>query len=78
MSNRETVRDNLLRLEQYIEKGGSIPKKNRRKLTVELSEAHHDLLNRLAILENDTRTGVLRRALDLYANEMGEENIYPY
>ena len=76
MSNRQTVRDNILRLEEYIGKG-AVPRKDRRKLTVELSEAHHDLLNRLSILENDTRSGVLRRAIDYYADEMGEENIYP-
>jgi len=77
MSNRADVRDNILRLEEYTQTG-AIPKKTTRKMTAVLSAKQYDLLNRLSILENDSKTGVIRRALDHYAEYLGEENLFPF
>ncbi len=77
MSNKADVRDNILRLDEYT-KTGKIPKRDTRKLTAVLSDKQYDLLTRLSILEDDTKTGVVRRAIDHYAQYLGEEHLFPF
>lgn len=77
MSNTADIRATVLRLEEY-HRTGKVSKRATRKLTAVLSQEQYDLLTRLAILENDTKTGVIRRALDYYAEYLGDENLYPF
>ena len=76
--NRKEARGNLQRMREYIEETRGMRLDERRKLTIALTTSYHDLLHRLAIVESDTRTGIVRKALDAYADTLGEEVIYPF
>ena len=48
-----------------------------RKLTAVLEREHHELLARISILEGISKTELIRRAIDAYANEIGMEVLFP-
>jgi DUF1009 family protein len=68
--------ENAQRLVKY-DITGDAAAKERRKITVELSEAYHEVLKRMALVQGKTKTAVVRQALDLLAEQMGEEVLFP-
>ncbi len=68
--------ENAQRLVKY-DITGATAAKERRKITVELSEAYHEVLKRMALVQGKTKTAVVRQALDLLAEQMGEEVLFP-
>ncbi len=49
----------------------------RKKLTVVLDGGYWDLLERLCLIKDVSKTNLVRIALDLYADSVGRERIYP-
>jgi hypothetical protein len=82
VSNKDLVRRNFRKLiayDQVDEFGGQDPSDRslKKKLTLMLDLSYHDVLNRLKILEGTTKTEIVRRALDAYAEALPEGALYP-
>ena len=80
--NKENARRNFRKLIAYDQvdefSGHSATDKTlRKKLTLMLDLSYHDVLNRLKILEGTTKTEIIRRALEAYAESFPEGALYP-
>lgn len=75
--NKATLQANARALFQYNLEHDQDDLEGTRKLTLRLEGSYHDLMNRLAIVEGTTRTGVIRRALDHYSNQYPDQVLFP-
>ena len=78
MINQSTTRRNYQRLINYDEQQRlSQESEGRRKLTLNIDLTFHDVVKRMAIIEGTTKTEIIRRAIDAYAELFGDELLFP-
>ena len=78
MINHSTTQRNYKRLVEYDQlQQESTPNEGRRKLTLNIDLTFHDVVKRMALIEGTTKTEIIRRAIDAYAELFGAELLYP-
>jgi|AJXC01.1.fsa_nt_gi hypothetical protein len=75
--NRAAIVENTKRLLDYATKRDQEQEPETSKLTIRLNRTYHDVMRRLAILEGTNRTEIVRRALDHYSEQWGDEVLFP-
>ena len=89
--NKQTTKRNYRRLIDYDQLGGQSENQQppgqersasngtnvKKKLTLVLDLSYIDVLTRLKILEGTTMTEIVRRAVDAYADQFGDDVLFP-
>jgi len=75
--NKAALKANARRLVEYDQEQEPDNLVGSRKLTLRLEGSYHDLMNRVAIVEGTTRTEIIRRALDHYSKQFGDQVLFP-
>lgn len=64
--------------EEILNRPPRYTEEDRKKLTVVLDGAYYELLERLCLLSDNSKTNLVRIALDGLADTVGLDEIYPY
>jgi hypothetical protein len=64
-------------LKQMVLMKKPLDEETRKKLTIVLEGGYWDLLERLCLVEDQSKTNLVRIALDFYADKVGRERLYP-
>ena len=68
-------RENAHRLVEY-ELTGEVGQKEKRNLTVNISEAYHGALQRLSLVQGMSKAAIIRQALDHLCDMIGRKALY--
>ena len=81
MINKSTTRRNYMRLLEYDthvnELADAGHQDELRKMTLNIDWSYHDVVKRMALIEGITKTEVMRRAIDFFAESFGDDVLFP-
>ena len=79
MINKQKQTQNFRRLLDYDEQTRRRDfADDARKLTVQLEFSYHDVVKRIALLEGTTKTELMRRMVDFYAEQFSDDVLFPH
>ena len=78
MINKSTTQRNYKRLVEYDLDQQHAPRfEGARKATFNLDQSYQDVIKRISLIEGTTKTEIIRRALDSYSEQFGDEVLFP-